>query len=264
MLFLALMVARGSAFLGFTTTRMRVVYAFLEDGVRRAALRLKMLGLAPDEDVEFFTLHDAKNVSKLLQLLRTEGRATLLFIDPLVILERAFGVEDENTAMEIEKLFAEIRSFAQDTGSTVVIVHHFRKAGDTMRGSIAIQGSADGWWDLKRGDDGTVGVYCTLRDAEDSDFAFTMTEEEGDRIRFDLAETAAGQAEAASISSACAAVLTYLKSQLPRTASRRQITTAVQTTESLVARALRALEARGEVHRPDGPRSGYAAREVQP
>lgn len=162
----ALAVARGESFIGRPTARMPVIYAFLEDGRRRAALRFQMLGARGNEEIRLEAVFGPRDALRLLEELRTRGERVFLVIDPLVVLLAATGVKDENAALEIEKCFALLRELVAETGSSVLMTHHTRKSGDRMRGSVAIGGSCDGWIELKRNKDGTADLTGTLRDCD--------------------------------------------------------------------------------------------------
>lgn len=256
---LGLEVARGEEFLGRQTTRRRVVYVFLEDGRGRAARRFRQLGLTEEDDIEFFALFEPAQIQSLLDAVEEAPEPLLVIIDPLIVMESQFGVKDENVALEIEKLFARLRSVVQKSRSTILLIHHFRKAGDVMRGSVALQGSSDGWWLLKREErSAVVKVSVTLRDAEDTEFAFEMVKD-GDALRFEHRTLDGGSSAKPRANPLRESVHSLLLDRSPVALSQADIASELSVKRGAVQSALTALEKSGYVTRPNGPKGGYVA-----
>lgn len=253
---LAVCVARGEPFLGRATRKQRVFYVFLEDGRRRVAWRLNQLGLVAEEDIIFFAVFDSRTVDELLVKVESSAQPVLVIIDPLVVLEAQFGVKDENAALEVEKLFARLRSATRGSGSSFLIVHHFRKAGDTMRGSVALQGSSDGWWNLARDEDRVSMLSAVLRDADETNIAFAMVND-GATMRFEIREPKARADSAAAGASLRVRILDLLRAKHPAPLSQQEVADSLNVNRSHVQAQLRALEQDGEVVRPHGLKGGY-------
>jgi hypothetical protein len=67
------------------------------------------------------------------------------------------------------------RELCQERGHTIILVHHFRKAGDRARGSSSLEAAVDGWWSFKPGravpgGHHPVNAKVTLRDGDDQRF----------------------------------------------------------------------------------------------
>lgn len=252
-------VSRGEDFCGLATQKRKVLYIFLEDGRRRVAWRLKQLGLTPLDEIEFYAAFDGQDVDALLTRVEMSGQPLLVVIDPLVILERLRRVRDENVALEIEGLFGDLRRAAQASGSTIVLVHHYRKAGDTMRGSVALEGSSDGWWDLKPWGRGKLmRLHCTLRDAEDTEVAFEIVSE-GDKLTFERREVPrddSGNKAKRAGEDLKQRILSFLGAKNPEGKSQLAIAKAMGVAKSAIQKQLKALEEAGQVKRY-GKRGGY-------
>ena len=70
----------------------------------------------------------------------TAVRPKLLVLDPLIRLHRA----DENSSTEMSVILDGLRSLARDTGTSLLLVHHARKAPAGSAGA-ALRGSSDLW-----------------------------------------------------------------------------------------------------------------------
>src|SRR5216684_1261050 len=133
-LYLALLVARGQPFLERTTHCRPVFYAFLEDGTNVAGQRLRSLGLSEDE--EHAQLHGVFWDEGLAEVIRRLGETKapcLLIIDPLIELERFWSVKDENNSIEAAGVIQKLRTLANRSGSTILVIHHYTKNGNRMR-----------------------------------------------------------------------------------------------------------------------------------
>lgn len=256
---LGLAIARGAEFLGRPTTRRKVVYVALEDGRARVARRFKQLGLSEFDDLEFYALFDAAQTKGLLAAIEKSPEPLFVVIDPLIVLESQLDVKDENVALDIEKLFARLRSAAQKSRSTILLIHHFRKAGDTMRGSVALEGSSDGWWLLHRKKrSGVVRVSVTLRDAEDTETAFEMVHEQ-DQLTFERHQLPAEEDDDSAGTAERERIVALLQARSPATLSQQALADALDMSKSAVQMHVAALEKAGRVSRPGGKKGGYTA-----
>jgi hypothetical protein len=128
-------------------------------------VRARLWGLAQARGVPFHQLPVLVIVADQLRLdiepdrlrLQTaieKHRPRLLILDPFVRLHRL----DENSALEVSPLLADLRALQRHFGLAVLLVHHTRKAGGEASG-LALRGSSDlhAWGDsnlyLRRCDD---------------------------------------------------------------------------------------------------------------
>lgn len=172
MMHLADCVSRGQPFLGFKVHRRPVLYIACEDGEPRMARRWKALGRGGSiEDLDRLALtirfgltgyERAKDVIRETQC--------LVICDPMVEVMSAKSV-DENDSGDVATFMREHREIVQKSNGAWAWTHHYRKAGDVMRGSVAMQGSVDGWidvsprlealrfaWTCRDGEGGAIGV----------------------------------------------------------------------------------------------------------
>lgn len=117
----------------------------IEKDVLKRVLRVGPEGIGTlfTRDPDTGEVKPTKAMEKLRQLV-TERGVEYLSVDPLAELHNA--EENDNTAMR--SILAAFRTFAQETGCGVIVLHHDRKgvglAGDVdrMRGASALQGAA--------------------------------------------------------------------------------------------------------------------------
>jgi len=175
---LGLDVAQGLPFLGTMKTHSRrVVYTFLEDGMKRGARRFRHLGVDPilHENVAMAATFGAASYWSIHERISTTEDPIVWVIDPLAELMVHNKVSDENNANEVTNFLRPLRELCQSKGHTIILVHHFRKAGDRARGSSALEAAVDGWWSLKpgravAGGHHPVNANVTLRDGDDCRF----------------------------------------------------------------------------------------------
>ncbi len=67
---------------------------------------------------------------------------------------------DENSSKDMGILIGAVDRLRQECGASVVVVHHSRKDGSTLRGSTAILGSADTCIKAQRTNKGRVTLHC--------------------------------------------------------------------------------------------------------
>lgn len=257
---LLLCVVHGRPFLGRRTFRASVAYTFLEDGAARAGRRFHALGATDDASLDFCTVLSAEALDLLLAKLTEHKISAVVVIDTLTNYEVHAGVKDENSALAIEQLMKKLRAVVHATGSTFIIAHHFRKDGTTMRGSTALQGSCDGYFEVYRKKDVLV-AQATLRDAKDTVFGYRV-DLETVPAKFEEAE-APPEKETTETPFGldhpdCEAVRDILR--LSATGlSLEEIATRAHITKARAQKAVKALEQAGEIGRPDGKRRGYRA-----
>lgn len=93
-------------------------------------------------DIDLFVQPSIRLPDGLDRLTATVERASprLLVLDPLIRIHRA----DENSAAEMSVILDGLRNLARQTRTTVLLVHHSRKAS-AASGGAALRGSSDLW-----------------------------------------------------------------------------------------------------------------------
>ena len=186
--------AAGRPFLGREVRQGHTLYIGHEGSRAALAGRLQPMGGAADLPLTIY--HGPKPDEPLAFLadgIEATG-ATLAVIDPLF---RLFDFPDGNDYASVTASTAPLIELAESTGCALVFVHHARKgggaAGEEALGSTAIFGSVDTMISVKRtddartaysiqregvdmpetlltlGDDGTIDLGRTRRDAEDEE-----------------------------------------------------------------------------------------------
>lgn len=146
LLSMAVCVALGKSWLGFTVTPRKVLIIDEESGERRLTLRLgaAIRGELGNEDIpiEFVSLAqfklDSKEDPKELEQLIKDTGAGLVIIDALTDIMDG----DENSKQDTQPIFTRLRGIAERTNAAIIIIHHSNKSGG-YRGSSAIKGSLD-------------------------------------------------------------------------------------------------------------------------
>jgi hypothetical protein len=163
---LAVSVATGTPWIGFSTTAARVLYVNLE--LQEVFFQHRIKEILSHKRLEINDQLDVWNlrgyaadyralVPKIRARIRDEGYL-LVIIDPIY---KVLGAADENSARDITDLVNTFEKLAIETGSAVLLAHHFAKGNASAKDFIdRISGS---------------GVF--LRDP-DSYVCFTMHEEE--------------------------------------------------------------------------------------
>lgn len=164
---LALSVATGSDWLGFTTSQGKVLYINLEIQREFFRNRLATIGQAKEITVvaDLFHVWNLRGYAADLSSLITEvlervgQRYALIIVDPIY---KALGDRDENAAGDIGTLLNELEKLAVKSGAAVVFGAHFSKGNQSQKEAIDRIGGS--------------GVFA--RDP-DSIFVLTQHEEEG-------------------------------------------------------------------------------------
>lgn len=157
--------------------RRRVAYFALEDSERSFRTRLAALArgmdLEPLEAVEHIDVRCRASLNVLSDadlcglLAACPDDLALLVIDPL----RDAHVGEENSSGDMAEVMRRLRFLRDQTGATVLFVHHSAKAGpdkanrrpgQLMRGSSAVHGAVDG------------GVYLQMTKASDTEWTNTV------------------------------------------------------------------------------------------
>jgi hypothetical protein len=147
---LAVCVAMGKAFLGFATRQGGVLIVDEESGPRRGLRRLLEVfngAFVKREDappIAFISLAqlDLGNPDDVsaLHVRILEANARLVIIDALADVMPGC---DENSVKDVMPVMMNLRSLAETTQATFVVLHHSNKATGGYRGSTAIQGAVD-------------------------------------------------------------------------------------------------------------------------
>src|SRR5262245_2967686 len=143
---LALAVARGEPFLNSATKQGGVLILAVEEHRRDAKLRLGEFGLLASDPIHLH-VGPLDNTPATLAAVRTyivQHGIVLVLLDTL---SRFWGVEAENDNAAVDRAVAPLLQLARDTGVTVLLVHHERKAGGeegrSIRGGSALFGLVD-------------------------------------------------------------------------------------------------------------------------
>jgi len=177
-------VASGTPFLGRAVRRGRAFLANLEDGAERLKWRLRDFGIRPDVTCppnSFTVMPDKDKLASWLEFFcdYSNDPPDLIVIDPTIYAEIALGVTDENNPREITSFCDKLRTITKQGRTTIVLVHHFRKAGDTLRGSSAWEASVDGWLNFVPGSGGLRHLSWCLRDGEPGEAGVALKYENG-------------------------------------------------------------------------------------
>lgn len=142
----------GQNFLDQDTDHGQVIFVNLEDGEDRVMRRFYHFGMRShitEARFPIYTVTSGEYLDLVLAYIQT-FKPQLVVIDPLIEWVIEAGIENENDAKEIANMLKPLRKLAQETQTAIMVVHHFRKSGDEMRGSSALQGACDGWWNIYR------------------------------------------------------------------------------------------------------------------
>lgn len=153
---LALAIARGEPFLGWTVKRGTVLYFALEERSEDVAADFRALGADGSEDL---LLADAGTASDVVTTLR-ERKPVLLVVDPLF---RLLSVRDEKAYAEMYGALGPLIDVARQTGTHILCLHHSSKlakseAIDAPIGSTALSGAVSTLFVMKR-----TETYRTLQ-----------------------------------------------------------------------------------------------------
>lgn len=149
LLSMAVCVASGLPWLQFKTHKSPVLFVDEESGrarfLRRLGEVLRGEDCGEDTPLHFVTLPglllDGKkqpgDIAYLAQAI-TETGARLVIIDALVDVMSG----DENSVEDLRPVFIALRKISEDTGASIVVIHHSNKGGG-YRGSSALKGAVD-------------------------------------------------------------------------------------------------------------------------
>jgi hypothetical protein len=150
----AIVTAEGRPFLGFQTKPCRAGYFDQDMGddffTERVGQVLRGEGGSNTTPFYYKSMPNL-NLSepthaKLLQTWIEAYQLEIVFLDALIDF---LGIVEENSATEINPIFANLRNIADKTGVAFIIAHHLNRAG-AYRGSSAIKGKVDTMFELSR------------------------------------------------------------------------------------------------------------------
>lgn len=139
-------VASGKTWLGFQTTKTKVLYIDEETNTDEFSNRLGEVirgeGCDGNTQISFVSLSglllDNKVDLVLLELLIEEQGAGLVVLDALTDVMTG----DENDKSVVQPIFTALKQIANRTDTAIIIIHHANKMG-AYRGSSAIKGAVD-------------------------------------------------------------------------------------------------------------------------
>jgi len=195
MLDLAVKIAQGEKFLGhFDTEKMKVLLIDEENGKRLLQTRIKEITELTNLDIEFLSFRGFRlDKSSFIINYCKEKQIGLIMMDSLI---RIHNQKDENSSIEMAKLFDEFKKFKK-SDITVIFSHHNRKAGskpsnsaEDIRGSSELFAFLDCGLSLKKrkGKNGVIEVEQTkLREqVERPPFQINVVDNENS-IKFEFA-----------------------------------------------------------------------------
>ncbi len=150
---LAVAVAHGRVFLGRATKRGNVLILAVEEHRRDVKRRLRNLGADQLDAIQVHAgpLDDSPDTFHALAGFIKQHNIILVVFDTL---NAFWSVVDENNAGQVTQAIKPILQLARDSGATVLLIHHSRKAegdyGDEIRGSGALFSLLDTALILKR------------------------------------------------------------------------------------------------------------------
>ncbi len=169
MLSLAVCVNLGKDWLGFKTTKTKVLIIDEESGERRLSRRLgeAIRGELGNENINLeyvcranFKLDDPDDVV-LLQSLIEETGAGLVLIDALCDVMSG----DENSKQDTQPIFTALQKIADVTNAAIIVIHHSNKTGG-YRGSSAIKGAVDLMIEIKSEQGSSFISFKTMKERD--------------------------------------------------------------------------------------------------
>jgi RecA-family ATPase len=143
---MAVAVANGIDWLGFTTKKSPVLIIDEESGEKRLSRRLnevmRGMNLGASEQLFFISLAgfklDKKEDVRIIESEINKIGAKLVIFDALADIMDG----DENSKKDVQPVMNNLRKIADNTDSSILLIHHANKGGG-YRGSTAIKASSD-------------------------------------------------------------------------------------------------------------------------
>lgn len=159
----ALSIATGTLWQGRATRKGPVLYVVAEGGRgmrKRLAAWMQTNRLNAIDDIAFVLeavqVCDKNDLDTFVERIDEQKlKPTLIVLDTFA---RCFVGRDENSSRGVGEFVAAIHSIQEQTGASVLAVHHTGKHGDAERGSSALRAAADVMFKVSRGNTGTIIV----------------------------------------------------------------------------------------------------------
>ena len=147
---LAVAVARGTDFLGRSTTKGRVVYLCLEEKRAEVAAHFRCMG-ACNEDIYIHTGPTPKEAVEALAVVVEQKKPLLTIIDPM---SRLLRLQEYNSYGDVNLALEPLIDLARASGCHILLLHHSgkvdREGGDAVLGSTGFFGGVDSLLEMKR------------------------------------------------------------------------------------------------------------------
>jgi hypothetical protein len=141
---LAIAVAQGRDWLGFSTTKGKVIYLALEEIRFRLKREFKDLGVTENDDLLLHVASAPNEAIEKLKKLVEKEKPILVIVDTMFKLAR---VEDANSYSEVNNTLEPLLEIARENNCHIICAHHLSKADrdpeDGILGSTAIYGAFD-------------------------------------------------------------------------------------------------------------------------
>ena len=147
-LFLGILMADGSEFLGSKMKQKNVLFIDLESSLPLLNTRVQSIGIK-SENIFFYT----EPLNFLMKEDIAELKNEILFRDAgFCVIDSLMDIIpgiNENDSGAMNQIFSALRSLVKQTGCSFLIIHHVNKANGDYRGSSAIKGAIDALYTLK-------------------------------------------------------------------------------------------------------------------
>jgi len=147
-LFLGILMADGSEFLGAKMKQKNVLFVDLESSLSLLNTRIQSIGIK-SENIFFYT----EPLNFLMKEDIAELKNEILYRDAgFCVIDSLMDVIpgiNENDSGAMNQIFSALRSLVKQTGCSFLIIHHVNKANGDYRGSSAIKGAIDALYTLK-------------------------------------------------------------------------------------------------------------------
>ncbi len=198
---LAYCVATGTPFLGRAVRKGTVVIVDEENDRRELKKRMRRVaaGLGVPADLDAIIVAapsvlklDNPDAMKELRALLDEVKPALVVLDPLVRLHQG----DENEAMTVAPMLADVRRASRHFRCSVIVVHHLRKKaegtkashGQRMRGSSDLHGWLDAAVYFEKGSDDLIKLTFETRYCVPPDPMYVQLTDGADSVRWERVE----------------------------------------------------------------------------
>ncbi len=246
---IGLAVARGEPFFDHPTHQGPVIYLALEEKRSKVAEHFALMG-ATDEPIVIHVGSAPKDALAELTAAIEQHGAVLAIIDPLFKLVR---FRDGNDYTEVSGALEPLIALARNSGCHLLCVHHLgkgeRDGGDAVLGSTALFGAVDTLLKMKRSGSAARTIEAIQRYGDDLPETVVHLDPQTGIVK------AAGDVAVLRLEEAGQAILDALGEE---TLTEGDIRERAKGNESLLAKALRELVARGLVTRTGGGKKNDA------